>query len=604
MTPGFRAALLWIVGSLLLVLGALGMTGAAFADGHYIPSNADAFYHARRVLDAVMNHAPVIQFDPRIHVPEGSWLNWPWGFDSVLAWITEAFGPFADEAAANRVLMNIPVAAAPLAIGLFLLLTRQLRLSTFQSAVGVVFFAALPGVFSLFAVGNIDHHFAELLWLLMTLCALLPFFDSRDSPRPAVLLGLVLGSANAITNGLFILQLAVLLPFAWRWLRGEELPGRRAVLAFAVTLLAVTLLVCIPSEPWRRGFFEFYTLSWFHAYVAACTASTVVLLRLLPRSRRHLVIVLAAASIAAIPVVGAATFGSRFIGGDIEVVNGIIEAHSPYRVWQLFGAQESTRYTSWLLWLAMPAWLLNVYWAFRARTPRLQVFAVASVLFLGLYQFQYRFGSLGVVSLLLTLLLAARELAERRPERGPTLVATTLLIFVIAYVPCGPAWGVDWAKGGDPAYGRVRAMFPSLQSACSARPGVALALVNDGHWITYHTRCSVIGDVFLLTQQHLEKRIETEALFRLTPAELLAQRPDIRYVFVRHEVDVGPPLAPGGPEVPDLETIRPQMAALARDLLASEPRIPSEFHLLATTRTPAGRVYARMYEIVRPAAAS
>jgi len=28
-----------------------------------VPSNADAFYHARRILDVVMTGAPVAQFD-------------------------------------------------------------------------------------------------------------------------------------------------------------------------------------------------------------------------------------------------------------------------------------------------------------------------------------------------------------------------------------------------------------------------------------------------------------------------------------------------------------------------------------------------------------
>jgi hypothetical protein len=598
MSPVFRSTLLWILGSFVLVFAALSMAGGAYIDGHYIPANQDAFYHARRILDALMGHAPVIQFDPRIHAPEGSWLNWPWGFDTLLKGITSAFGPYADENAANRVLMNIPVAAAPIAAGLFLVLTRQLKLGTAQSAIGIIFFAALPMIFVLFAVGNIDHHFAELLWLLMTLCALLWFIESPGLGA-GIALGLVLGSANAITNGLFILQLAVVLPIAWRWLRGESLPPRRAMLAFGITLPAVTLLVCLPSQPWQRGFFEFYTLSWFHAYVALCSAGIVVLMSVLSVGKRNIAIVGGVALLAALPLLGQLAFGSRFVSGDAEVLGGVIEAYSPYRVYQLFGWEASTRYTSWLLWLALPAWLLNVYWAFRARDARLQVFAVASVVLLGLFQFQYRFGSLGAPSLVLTILLAARELAVRWPERRsiPTLVA--LLIFVVSYAPSASAWTVTWAKGGDPAYARIRNVFPALQQACLERPGIALALVNDGHWITYHTRCAVIGDVFLMTRQHLEKRRETEDLYRLTPAELLAKRPDIRYIFVRHGVEVGPPLGPGLPEQPDLEEVRPDLWPLARDLLAPEPRLPPEFHLLSGTNTPGGRAYARIYEIVR-----
>ena len=60
-------------------------------------------------------------------------------------------------------------------------------------------------------------------------------------------------------------------------------------------------------------------------------------------------------------------------------------------------------------------------------------------------------------------------------------------------------------------------VFPELEEACRRKPGLVLAGVNDGHWITFHTKCSVIGDVFLLTDQHMRKRAETEALLRLAP---------------------------------------------------------------------------------------
>jgi hypothetical protein len=599
MSPWFRYTLLWIAGSALLVFAALGMIGAAYVEGHYIPSNPDAFYHARRILDAVMQDTAVIQFDPRIHVPEGSWLTWPWGFDTLLARITSAFGPYENEYAASRVLMNIPVAAAPVAVAFLLVLTRQLRLTGAQAAIAVIAFALLPGVFTLFAVGNLDHHFAEMLWLLMTMCATLWFYDARTRLAPALVLAGVLGSAVAMQNGLFILQLIVLLPFGWRWLRGEELPEKRVVLVFAGALLAFTVAACVPSQPWRRGFFEFYTLSWFHAYIAFCTGGVMVLMSRLRNRGLPLALVLGAALLAALPIAGIAMFGTKFVSGDLESVGGVIEAYSPYRVYALYGHVQSTRYASWLMWLAMPAWLLNVYWAVRTRDTRLQVFAFASVLFLGLYQLQYRFGSVGAPFLLLTPLILAHQLADRWPARRWAPLLGAIALFVIAYIPTASAWSVIWARGGDPSYERVRRVFPEFERACQAAPGTALALVNDGHWITFHTKCSVIGDVFLLTPQHARKRVETDALFQLTPRALLEKRPDIRYVFVRHSVEVGAPRGPGLPEQPDLEEVRPYLLPLARDMLAPEPALPPQFRLIAQSSTPAGRAYARVYEIER-----
>ena len=141
MSPAFRNALLWIVASATMVVACLSSASAAYVDDHYVPDNEDAFYHARRILDSVLTHAPVMQFDPKIHVPEGSWITWPWGFDTLMADITSAFGPFADVDAANRVLMNIPPVASIMAVLLVLVLARQVELPMLHAIVFALGFA-------------------------------------------------------------------------------------------------------------------------------------------------------------------------------------------------------------------------------------------------------------------------------------------------------------------------------------------------------------------------------------------------------------------------------------------------------------------------------
>ena len=134
MTPAFRYTLLWLAGSTLAVFAALALLGGGYADGEFrlrIPTRSIT---RRRILDSLFSGSPVIQFDPRIHVPEGSWLVWPWGYDTLLTSITRLFGPFASEAEANRVLMNIPPAAIPIAVGLVVIIARQLALPFFLAA--------------------------------------------------------------------------------------------------------------------------------------------------------------------------------------------------------------------------------------------------------------------------------------------------------------------------------------------------------------------------------------------------------------------------------------------------------------------------------------
>ena len=60
MTPAFRYALLWLAGSLLMVVAALSMLSASYAGGEFGPSNGDAFYHAARILDSLFSGEPVI----------------------------------------------------------------------------------------------------------------------------------------------------------------------------------------------------------------------------------------------------------------------------------------------------------------------------------------------------------------------------------------------------------------------------------------------------------------------------------------------------------------------------------------------------------------
>jgi hypothetical protein len=599
MSPAFRYALLWIAGSLLILVASLSLLAGGFDHGVYIPSNADAFYHARRILDSVMTGAPVIQFDPLIHYPEGSWLTWPWGYDQLLAGIVRLFGPFASEAQANRVLMNIPVLAGPLAVALIVMIARQLALPIGLAAAFVVGFATLPIVYMLFAVSNIDHHYAEMLWALMTFVAGTAFF--RGSTRPLVApigLGVVLGSAVAIHNGLWLLQIPVALCLALRWLHDEPLPAPRQMGAFALTLVAVTLLVCIPSEPWRRGFFEFYTLSWFHCYVAACVAAFSAWLSLWRRTRTRVVIVIGAALVAVVPLYAAVRLGSTFVTGQLEIIRGVTEAMSPYKLWWYFGPERSTRFLSWLMWLALPATLLNILWVVRWREPGRQFVALANVVMLVLLQLQYRFGPFGAMSLVLTVVLAVQALSEWRPVPGRWSSAACWLFLAVMFVPTWPNWSQAWPLGGSVPYQSIQSVFPLLQKLCDQRPGVVLGPINTGHWVRYHSHCPVIADVFLLTPQHAAKAIESWQLLDLSPRQLLERNRNVRYVFVHHSSYVHPG-SPGRGETPDLDANRRYLMKLESELLDPKANPGPEYRLRWQVLTPGGQVYARLYEIER-----
>lgn len=593
MTPAFRYTLLWLAGSILAMFAALAMLSGAYFNGEFQPSNADAFYHARRVLDSVFSGAPVIQFDDRIHVPEGSWLVWPWGFDTMLAWITRLFGPYESEAQANRVLMNIPPAAIPIAVGLAVIIARQMKLSFFLTAIFVLSFAGVPMVYLPFAVGNIDHHFAELLWTLGTLSAGIWFFSSeRLSYGAAITLGFVLGSAIAIHNSLFILQIPIAVTFGLFWLRGFPMPHRLQTVAFGAALLTTTLLVCIPSEPWQRGFFEFYTLSWFHFYIAACVAVFSILLVFIERNTRNIVILLLCAAAATLPIIGTLGFASEFVSGDLHVIRNISEVRSPYVIYRETGA----RHVTWLLWLSGPMLLLNLWWIYRRKDPALQFVAIAGSMGLALMQAQYRFHVFGDLPMLLTPVLAAHFLCESRPQLRRIVLAACFALFAVAYYPTLVNWRATYNLGGSSAYSYVRPAFTELRTLCAQRPGIVLADIDTGHWVRYHSQCSVIANVFLLTPQHAAKVRENAQLLAKTPAELLTAKPEVRYVFAHHSIAIK---RDEKGVLTNLEEMRLRMQNLERDLLGPEKDIPPQFKRRWEVQTDDGQVYARLYEIER-----
>ena len=167
----------------------------------------------------------------------------------------------------------------------------------------------------------------------------------------------------------------------------------------------------------------------------------------------------------------------------------------------------------------------------------------------------------------------------------------------MAFYPTIANWQVLYPPGGTPAYANVRSTFPFLEKACAQRPGIVLGDLDTGHWVRYHSKCSVIANVFLLTPQHAAKVTESSRLLARPPAELLAAKPEVRYVFAHHNARVT--LDGKGAETPNLEELRLRMQHVERALLGPEANIPPQFKRLWEVQTPEGQIYARLYEIER-----
>ncbi len=590
--------LIWLLASLLAAFFASLLDSAAFVDGRYIPVGNDSFYHARRILDAAVGEHGFYQFDPLIHVPEGSWLNWPWGYDYVMAlalrlalWIRPSMEPMA-------FLAHVPVLWTAVNAGLLVLIARQVQLGAAYTAIALLGFSLMPLTQSLHGLGIIDHHFVELTFVLATVWAGLRYFE-RATPETAILLGVILGMAPAFHNGLFILQIPVLATACLNWLNGTT-ANRRTSLQLSATLVTTTLLILLPSAPFRDLQFEFWTLSWFHLYVACGSAATLVFLSHRIYSNINLAFFAVAAIGLAVPILGKLMLGSAFLAGDLILLNSITEAKSLFaQLAEDGGLQRVTELYSWLLVLWPLLLLAFLRHAWRNDKPQRTFLSVAIVFGITLMATQFRFHPFGSWALLVGGLLL---LQDARTRYGfSTLAASAAALAVLALAMQPPLRNQllkTFPAGLTKEYAAVRTLFPSLERECANEPGAVLSTNDDGHYIRYHTRCGVIVNNFIMTPLHLRKIQEAHAYLRMTPEELSKTAPHIRYVFVRlnNIVMTGPT---GIEPTPTVEVVRSNPPLF--NALVFSDEWPEEYRLIDELRVDDARdfAYARVFEIVR-----
>jgi hypothetical protein len=523
---------IWLAASCIAVVSCLLNFSAARIGDEYVPVGHDAFYHARRILDTVAQPDSFYQFDIKIHAPEGSLLVWPWGYDYLMAGVVRVGLAVGLSTEPIKILLAIPVAAVCLSIGLLILVARRLGLANWLVALAALCMALAPTTQLLHGYGEIDHHFAELICVLAALSAGLAWFR-EPNVRSAVALGAVFGLSLAIHNGLFVLQLPFLATLLVGWLQGRQ-PPRRPTLVFAASLLGATLAVTVPSLPFRLGKFEFYTLSWFHLYVACGTALTAVLLIWLRPARNTILALGALAIVLVAPLLHEIRIAQSFLTGSLGMLDGIQEMRSPVRLGREDGAMAVSFFYSFLIWLAPITLLLCLVQCWRERHSSRLLFWVSSVMGLALLSMQLRMHYFGGFALYLPWLLLLHDYASKHIELRKRAFLLATLALLLAYVPqIRHALIAPIPTAGDMWLPRLHPIFPALRKACAEDPGIVLADATAGHYIRYFTDCSVIANNFLLTQQQFDKVDEVDRLFTLPAAEVPKHAPYAKYVLVR-----------------------------------------------------------------------
>jgi hypothetical protein len=519
---------------LIAVFFALLLRDSTVIDGVYLPRGNDSFYHARRILDAAVGSRGFYQFDERLHVPEGAWVSWPWAYDYLLAKATQLALVIAPTLDPMAFISYVPVAWILVNAALWLAVARRIGLSREMQLLAMLCFALSPLTQLLHGIGMVDHHYVELTFVLLNAWLGLRWLERPADNRRALALGAALGLAPAFHNGLFILQLVPLATVFVLWLRGRA-PPAAALRCFAVALVVITQIVLLPSQPYREGLFEFGLLSWFHFYTATCSAAALAFMAWRPFTQANLAWLLALSAALMVPLMAQLIGGTAFLTGTFSILDRIVEAQSPYSLFtDVWGPVETASHYSWLLLLAPP---LLVYYGsrvYREDRPERLYYAVVVVFGLALLLAQFRLQYFGFIAIVTgSLLLIDRFSAQRRWHRGLTFVLTFAAI-AFAYQPAlRDRLFIVYAPAADTEYASAFPIFLDLRQLCAQDPGVVLASADDGSAILFHSECSVIANNFILREPDKLHIDEIARLMRLPPAEIRAQRPDIKYVFVR-----------------------------------------------------------------------
>ena len=363
-------------------------------------------------------------------------------------------------------------------------------------------------------------------------------------------------------------------------------------------MVTAALAAALPSLPFRQGSFEFYYLSWFHCYVACCTAGLIATSSLVAASRKSALAIACCAALAAVPLISQTLVAASFVTGQLGVLPDIAEVQGVLQLAVGRGIAWTTGVYSLLIFVA-PVALIGCVWVVLRRqseAPLLLacVYCVCGLLLLFL---QFRLHVYGSLALVLPWVLLACRLEVRSPERRRVLIGATAGAFAVAYLPAvKDQLFAQRVPGNDPYYAVTRDIYPAMAQACEARPGIVLAGRDAGHYIRFHTQCSVIADNFLITPQHIEKDLQVRKMMSLTPQQLLADGPPVQYIYVSL-ADVAA-ANPGKnvvlPSREHLAEVQPRLvgALLFGDPQSLDPRLRLVKELPYSSSVPLARLFA------------
>ena len=444
-----------------------------------------------------------------------------------------------------EVLIYVPPLWTFVNAALVLAIARTLGFGFPLSCIALLCFALSPLTQAIHGAGRIDHHFAEQTAVLAALLMGLRWAEQTTSRVRGVALGVVLGFATAVHNGLFLLQLPLLAALGREWIASRTAPAARAsnvdmggMWTVAIALVGSQVICALPSEPFRHGLFAYELLSWFHVYIALCTSVMLLTLAHTPPSARGALLIALVAVALIGPIADELRAGLGFVAVDLDELKQMPEARS---LVDAFMAGPSAWWSaaeqySALVWLMPIVGIACAVRFFRPAGLRAHYFSAFVLFGLAMLAAQYRFHPYGSFALYLP------ALAWVQSQLGMlgrwSAIGGVFALAMLAYAPALPSLAVNAVPAFDFDYVFTRPIYSPLARACEHRPGIVLATHNDGHYVRFHTECSVIANNLILTSSSRAKIAEVKRLFSMNAAGVRTKAPCVRYVLARREDNV------------------------------------------------------------------
>jgi len=523
-----------LLGILVLALAArIANLRGVFPGGDVVLFFTDAYYHLRRAWLTALHFPHVPSFDTFVNYPEGAIIYWGPALDWLVAgaaWIRAGGAP--DLQAVSQVGAWAPVALGLLNVVLVYLAGRE----AFSVAAGLLaagFFALSPLQIGDSAIGNLDHHVAELLFFTAALWLLLRALRSARPWIPASLAGLAFALGLLFWPGATVapslLCAAVMASVASAWIRGGGMArGGDLLRALSIALGSAALLFAPFAFLGARGglgAWSYFSASWFHEMVLLLLMAAALLFGVLEGERRReggialrrvalwLAIPLGALGLLMLLAPDFRTTLAEGISSYLFRRDPMLHAAMEMNPMFHWTARRVLRDGTVLLPLALLliTWALVRFWRGRGADTGLGLVACLALVTLPLIVMQfYRYGPYHILplSLLAGWALTASPVRSVRWKRAaaamvlflfvPTVIhvlrPTRLLNGVRDFAPVNEA--LQWMRYNTPPTRGLRDP--------SAKPEYAvLALWDYGHWINVIAERANIANPFGIAPQHI-----------------------------------------------------------------------------------------------------